>query len=188
MGLFRSPETLSTLRSESADRFLRWREVERAVDEIHAARRGRDVQPQPQHRDTDSDSNNNNNNYNGNNSNNNGNRNNHSRKWSKGKWEAEWEAGLSRDVAQRLREEPAPTQNASGTTSSHVVWMGGSEFDPLHIPSLFVFSLSLFGPLTGRVARSVEELLGKMQPRGSHLGLALIGGFLLGVGVGLLLR
>ncbi|KAI0258572.1 hypothetical protein BC834DRAFT_910918 [Gloeopeniophorella convolvens] len=38
MGLFHSPETLSLLRSEAADRFLRWREVERAVRSVQESR------------------------------------------------------------------------------------------------------------------------------------------------------
>jgi hypothetical protein len=177
-GLFRSPETLSTLRSEAADRFLRWREVERAVDEIHSVRRVReDERKLTQHHLHRNDSHN------------------HTRAWSKAKWEAEWETGLSREVAQRLREDTITahdtrTSGPSNTSTAppHVMWMGNTEFDPLHIPSLFLFSLSLFGPLTGRIARSVEETVEKMQPRACHVGLALVGGFFFGVGFGMLVR
>jgi hypothetical protein len=37
-GIFRCPETLSLLRSEAADRFLRWREIERAASTVHESR------------------------------------------------------------------------------------------------------------------------------------------------------
>jgi len=37
-GIFRSPETVNLLRSEAADRFLRWREIERAACTIHESR------------------------------------------------------------------------------------------------------------------------------------------------------
>jgi mannose/fructose/N-acetylgalactosamine-specific phosphotransferase system component IIC len=73
-------------------------------------------------------------------------------------------------------------------SSPPAVWLSDTDFDPLHIPSLFVFSLSLFGPLSGRMARSVEDVFGNMQPRGVHVGLALVGGFVVGVGLGLLMR
>ena len=38
-GIFRSPETLDLLRSEAADRFLRWREIERATCTVHELRK-----------------------------------------------------------------------------------------------------------------------------------------------------
>lgn len=77
-GLFRSPETLSSLRYEAAERFLRWREVECAVERINAS-----------HRETMSLSSN-------------------EPLWNKAKWEAEWESRLSHDVAISCeREDPA---------------------------------------------------------------------------------
>lgn len=39
VGIFRSPETLNLLRSEAADRFLRWREIERAACTVHELRK-----------------------------------------------------------------------------------------------------------------------------------------------------
>lgn len=76
-GLFRSPETLSSLRYEAAERFLRWREVECAVEGINAS-----------HRETVSLSSN-------------------EHLWNKAKWEAEWESRLSQDVAISCeREDP----------------------------------------------------------------------------------
>jgi len=68
-GLFRSPETLSSLRYEAAERFLRWREVDRAIEGINAAHR------EIVSLSTDDPS------------------------WNKTKWEAEWESRLSEDVA-----------------------------------------------------------------------------------------
>jgi hypothetical protein len=38
-GIFRSPETLNLLRTEAADRFLRWREIERAACTVHESRK-----------------------------------------------------------------------------------------------------------------------------------------------------
>jgi hypothetical protein len=48
-------------------------------------------------------------------------------------------------------------------------------FDPLHLPSLFVFSLSLFAPLKERVASAMGSL---------GVQVALLGGFCVGFGVG----
>lgn len=74
-GLFRSPETLSSLRYEAAERFLRWREVERAVENIAESHRetAQYIAEKPQG-------------------------------WNKAEWEAEWETRLSQDVATRTRE------------------------------------------------------------------------------------
>lgn len=68
-GLFRSPETLSSLRYEAAERFLRWREVQSAVEGINTYRR------EIISLSTNEPS------------------------WNKAKWEAEWESRLSEDVA-----------------------------------------------------------------------------------------
>jgi hypothetical protein len=37
-GIFRSPETLNLLRSEAANRFLRWREIEQVASTVHESR------------------------------------------------------------------------------------------------------------------------------------------------------
>ncbi|KAF9238050.1 hypothetical protein BU15DRAFT_88490 [Melanogaster broomeanus] len=75
-GLFHSPETLSSLRYEAADRFLRWREVERAVENLGASHRetAHYISAKTQG-------------------------------WDKEKWEAEWEIRFSQDVATRARED-----------------------------------------------------------------------------------
>ncbi|KAF8558682.1 hypothetical protein OG21DRAFT_1374856, partial [Imleria badia] len=80
-GLFRSPETLSSLRYEAAERFLRWREVERAVENIAAIHRETAyyISEKPQG-------------------------------WDKAMWEAEWEIRLSQDVATRTRENTVTTR------------------------------------------------------------------------------
>ncbi|KAI9567766.1 hypothetical protein HD554DRAFT_2106744 [Boletus coccyginus] len=80
-GLFRSPETLLSLRYEAAERFLRWREVERAVENIAAIHRetARCVAERSQG-------------------------------WDKARWEAEWEIRLSQDVATRTRENTVTTR------------------------------------------------------------------------------
>ena len=80
-GLFRSPETLSSLRYEAAERFLRWREVERAVENIAAIHREtvHYIAEKPQG-------------------------------WDKARWEAEWEVRLSQDVATRTRENTVTTR------------------------------------------------------------------------------
>ncbi|KAF8452581.1 hypothetical protein L210DRAFT_3468588 [Boletus edulis BED1] len=80
-GLFRSPETLSSLRYEAAERFLRWREVERAVENIATIHRetAHYIAEKPQG-------------------------------WDKARWEAEWEIRLSQDVATRTRENTVTTR------------------------------------------------------------------------------
>ncbi|EGO26816.1 hypothetical protein SERLADRAFT_464293 [Serpula lacrymans var. lacrymans S7.9] len=78
-GLFRSPETISMLRFEAAERFLRWREVEREVKNIAQSRKdvfGPAVKPKSEEP-----------------------------VWDKAEWEAQWDHTLSKDVTRRLRED-----------------------------------------------------------------------------------
>ncbi|KAF8639160.1 hypothetical protein AX17_001648 [Amanita inopinata Kibby_2008] len=59
-------------------------------------------------------------------------------------------------------------------------------YDPLHFPSLLLFSMSLLGPLKERFDGSLSfiwDALGEAQVR-----VALIGGFVVGIGVGLAIR
>ncbi|KAI0061129.1 hypothetical protein BV25DRAFT_795376 [Artomyces pyxidatus] len=142
-GLFRAPETLALLRAEAADRFLRWREVERAV---HAVRR-------THHHARASQS---------------------TAAWSKAAWESEWDASLSHDVARRLREGTVTGEEAPRPSCAP------APFDPLHLPSLFVFSMSLFAP--------VKESLRQVHLSGTRLGLVLVGTLCAGVGIGMMLR
>jgi hypothetical protein len=48
--------------------------------------------------------------------------------------------------------------------------------------------MSLFGPLTGCIARSIEEFLEKLKLRDYHVGLALVGGFCMGIGFSMFIR
>ncbi|THH21410.1 hypothetical protein EW146_g127 [Bondarzewia mesenterica] len=177
-GLFRSPEKLTLVRTEAADRFLRWREVERAVRTVHQARSTvlANQSPTPSHhisgtdpnlsyftdvgetRDVDAKGD----------------------RWNKANWEAEWDSTLSRDVARRLREytiTSAPPALSHSSPSSSCI---PAAFDPLHLPSLLVFSLSLFAPLKERIAQ--------VQVTGGRLGFLIVGTLCAGIGIGLALR
>ncbi|KAH9968183.1 hypothetical protein BC827DRAFT_1170874 [Russula dissimulans] len=147
-GIFRSPETLTLLRSEAADRFLRWREIERAAGTVHESR-------------TDA-------------------RSQQGVNWDKAAWETEWDATLSRDVARRLRE--CTVTGTSGPSQVHAkdAPCTPAFLDPFHIPSLVMFSLSLFTPL--------KENISQITLSGRRLGIVLVGTLCAGVGVGLALR
>jgi len=147
-GIFRSPETLNLLRSEAADRYLRWREIERAASTVHESRS--DARSKQQ-----------------------------GVAWDKAAWETEWDATLSRDVARRLRENTA----TSAPPQTHVArndTCTPALLDPFHIPSLVVFSLSLFTPLKDGIAQ--------MSLSGKRLGIVLVSTLCAGVGIGLALR
>ncbi|TFK31776.1 hypothetical protein BDQ12DRAFT_618299 [Crucibulum laeve] len=158
VGLFHSPETVALLRSEATDRFLRWREVERAADDVHASRRhtGKNTAR-------------------------------HNSKWDKSRWESEWMETLSLDVAKRVREGTITERDIIRTKEkeSHPPCIN-SPFDPLHLPSLFMFSVSLLGPLRSHMRRTLSDFfdaLGELNVK-----LALVGGFLVGMGIGVYAR
>ena len=109
-------------------------------------------------------------------------------RWNKARWEAEWDANLSRDVARRLREDTLTPDDCLLGSPPRPGCDAGSPYDPLHLPSLFVFSMSLLGPLTGRIAKSIEDFLDTAQLQDYHVGLALLGGFCVGVGFGMLVK
>ena len=98
--------------------------------------------------------------------------------WDKATWETEWDATLSRDVARRLREGTV----TSGPISVHAksATCAPAVLDPFHIPSLVMFSLSLFMPL--------KDSLAQMSFSGKRLGIVLAGTLCAGVGIGLALR
>ncbi|KAL1948350.1 hypothetical protein VTO73DRAFT_12425 [Trametes versicolor] len=222
IGLFRTPSTLAMLRAEAASRFLRWREVERAVERVqwgvHASTSQTTATktPMPPHAQPEEKRG----------------------WWDKQEWEAQWEGELSHEVALHLRRRRAGTvrritplstlpptgqtsyfraRDAPPTTLETPVPRDTSEeggllsppcpsaaFDPLHIPSLVVFSVSLLGALRTRVARSLGLYNGKpaagaaapeeiTQRRGGRsfgyqfgVGFALMSAFCAGVGIGLL--
>lgn len=114
--------------------------------------------------------------------------------WSKEKWESEWESNLSRDVAQQLHAQTS-TQYHPDPSVSHVFELpsspplsciGPPSFDPLHLPSLVVFSISMLGPLQSRLARSITDFVHQFGDY--QLGVALVGGFCFGLGLGIFLR
>ncbi|OJT06825.1 hypothetical protein TRAPUB_2342 [Trametes pubescens] len=223
IGLFRNPSTLARLRAEAASRFLRWREVERAVERVqwgvHASTSQTTAMktPMPAHAHP-----------------------NEKRGWwDKEEWEAQWEGELSHEVALHLRRRRAGTVRritplSSLPPASQTSYFRARDapsavpdtpmprdadeqergllspscpsaaFDPLHIPSLVVFSVSLLGALRTRVARSVglhgvKRAAGAVVPedgqqrRGGRsfgyrfgIGFALMSAFCAGVGIGLL--
>ena len=221
--LYRRPESLATLRIEAVDRFMRWREVERAVGsllrspEARATRRvsaqrtprahtGLEQSPIANRRGEG--------------------------RWDKTRWEAEWEGTLSTDVAKTLRtrratnprttvtdyfnrEESSTTSTAthnersmphdccssSCPRSAHVRGDGvpSPSFDPLHIPSLLAFSISLLAPLKARFGRMfrfhsspADDAMSSSDKLPSDVdtnmrGWVLAGAFCAGVGIGLVL-
>lgn len=169
------------------DRFLRWREVERVVREIKSAgKRKRDSEQEIT-----------------------------TERWSKAQWEMEWMETHSLHVARRMREstitQRAVTKAQSRSNVQSLSPDSPSEqdgdspsmydpnekrsfqpsssisFDPLHLPSLFFFSLSLFDPLKSRVKQSVAGFWGDWDWKLSAMQMAIIGsvGFCFGLGVGL---
>ncbi|KAH9934105.1 hypothetical protein B0H21DRAFT_79618 [Amylocystis lapponica] len=194
-GLFRSPATLALLRGEAAARFLRWREVERAVARVDAhadAPRRCTRRTMVQRRAWPGRT-----------------------RWDKAAWEAQWEGTLSQDVAVQLRRRRAgtavpplrqpqmPERRASEAAcdalpvSSAGALACSQVFDPLHVPSLVAFSFSLLAPLRARLfarfglgrSQMVEKTEGASRRHGygaGLVGLALVGAFCAGIGLGLL--
>ncbi|KAI8989020.1 hypothetical protein BD414DRAFT_322872 [Trametes punicea] len=237
-GLFRTPSTLAALRAEAAARFLRWREVERAVERVqwgvsssstvHSSMMKTPLAPLAEGHAPDEKRG----------------------WWDKEAWEAQWEGTLSQEVALHLRRRRAGTARRISPLSSlppvgrverqtsyfrrpsaspdastaaldtpipRETDQGGllsppcpsaAAFDPLHLPSLMVFSFSLLGALRTRVARafglhgtkntsrdrpSAMDASGAQTRQGSSggfgftfgVGLAIVGAFCAGVGFGL---
>jgi len=102
---------------------------------------------------------------------------------------------LSRDVAKRLRENTLTERNVryysddDSGVDAHDPSRSSSclgRYDPLHLPSLIMFSISLLGPLRARVGKSISgfvEALGDCNVR-----VALLGGFCMGIGFGFFLK
>lgn len=228
-GLFRTPSILAALRAEAAERFLRWREVERAVERvnrgIHASTSAMKT-PMPPHTQSDASVAD----LNG--------------RWNKEAWEAQWEGELSQEVALHLRRRragtvrritplpslPARTRDERQTSYFHAQSDANAAldtpmplttdertlvscpsisaaFDPLHLPSLVVFSFSVLGALRTRIFRSVGISGGREDARrrasasnaeddrrqgGKRgfgytvgIGIALVSAFCAGFGIGL---
>lgn len=225
-GLFRTPETLAHIRAEAVARFLRWREVERAVDRIISTSAG-ECHPRSSRSNRIADSA-----LKISTTSSRGKKGKSS--WNKAQWEAEWEGSLSEDIAMGVQRRkradtalpPHPQEQPSHTLDGVrppvfsdmqtnrmrrlSQTCAPAPFDPLHIQSLFMFSLSLLGPLRARVAQSlsfgligrraaaevaesepaVEKTESGTKKHGAHLsfglGLALVSAFCAGIGIGLL--
>ncbi|KAH8102072.1 hypothetical protein BXZ70DRAFT_51209 [Cristinia sonorae] len=196
--LLRSTETLLTLRVEAADRFLRWREVERSVE--NALNTGpespnveRVLRDWRLHADPASHP---------------GFKSLTSVRWDKEKWEAEWEGSLSADVSLALRQRRS--QSRTHPLSEHSTSSGPSRhtsldeksfvrdrpangvpalsLDPLHIPSLVAFSYhSLLAPLRARLANIFTPAFSSSAHPAKSLGMSvgiLFGAFCAGLGFG----
>lgn len=166
--IFRRPEALATLRLEAADRFLRWREVERAVGRIlspsEEAHQSQSTSQQTTRHNPSSGSR-------------------RYAHWDKAQWEAAWEDTLSTDISKTLRTRRGverrstamdyftpDTPMARSSAYQHPQKDTGQisrprktsysqrditrplSFDPLHLPSLLAFSVSLLAPLRTKIA------------------------------------
>ncbi|KAI9060036.1 hypothetical protein FKP32DRAFT_1668357 [Trametes sanguinea] len=230
-GLFRSPNILASLRAEAASRFLRWREIERAVERVQwgvssSSSTAHPLATKPPQSDGSSTG--------------------EKRGWwDKEAWEAQWEGSLSQEVALHVRRRRAGTTrriaplDATERQTSYFRGAGlspdasvgaldtpmprdadkggllsppcpsAAAFDPLHLPSLMVFSFSLLGALRTRVGRAlgfspsalpsrdrsatINAQDQQQQRKGNGrsvgftfgIGLALVSAFCAGVGFGL---
>ena len=198
--LFRSPEALASLRLDAAERFMRWREVERAVGHVLGG-----TSPPPEAERTPVVG-----------------RAGAPQRWDKARWEVEWEGALATDVAKTLRARrgagagrrqtitaaraprprvaPLCTDVGVGTSHDEEAPSAPAYFDPLHLPSLLAFSFSLFGPLKSRLARMfTSSRAPPANEKAADAGVfedarqsssggatwALLGAFCAGVGVGI---
>ena len=172
--LFRSPETLSSLRMEAADRFLRWREVHHVHNALTlsvatsspALLKGHSCSPTKV-------------------------------RWNKVDWEAEWDYKLSKDVSDLNKStlpplSPSKPPSPSNSNSSCAAYYSPTTFDPLHLPSVFMFTLSLLSPLRYRIfGEPMETLGGPATTRNTkpiNWGfLGIMGAFCAGIGLGMLI-
>jgi len=172
--LFRSPETLTCLRMEAADRFLRWREVHR----VHNALTLSVPTTSPSHLKVHPSSPT-------------------KVRWNKADWEAEWDYKLSKEVSDlhtSTLPPLSPSKPPSPSNSSNcVAYYSPTTFDPLHLPSIFMFSLSLLAPLRYRIfGEPMETLDGPTATTKSTKSvhwriLGVVGAFCAGIGLGVLI-
>jgi len=190
-GLFHCPETVGLLRGEAADRFLRWREVERAVREIRSTGKRKRDQEIPGWTKA---------------------------QWEM-EWMENHSLHVARRMREgtitqrdipkaqsRSNYQLLSTDSASEDHGDSLSMYDPNEeiderydrgssfrppssisFDPLHLPSLLFFSLSLFGPVKSRVNQSARGLWGGWNWKLSPMQMAIVGGlgFCVGLGVGL---
>lgn len=175
--LFRSPETLASLRMEAADRFLRWREVHR----VHNALTLSTTTTSPTHLKAHQC---------------------HSPtkiRWNRADWEAEWDYKLSKEVSDlhtSALPPPSPSKPPSPSNSSScAAYYSPTTFDPLHLPSIFMFSLSLLAPLRHRIfGEHMETLDDPTTTTKANIAqpfnwgvLGVMGAFCAGIGLGMLI-
>lgn len=173
-GLFRSPQTLATLRSEAADRFMRWRELEYAADDYSQTLGRRTTELDKLNDSLWADK--------------------ESRGWNK----AEWEASLSEDLARRMSTTSAQQQSQFQTTAQRPGNEKGTkklpeayfapQLDPLHMTSLLMLSASAIRALfwRGSVMTGASRQSGPVW-LGWRIGLAIVSVFCAGVTFGLAL-
>ena len=171
--LFRSPETLISLRMEAADRFLRWREVHRVRNGSTLSVPTTSPTPHKAHPYSPTKT-----------------------RWNKADWEAEWDYRLSKEVSDlhvSTLPPPSPSKLSSPSNSSGcAAYYSPTTFDPLHLPSVFMFSLSLLSPLRYHIfGEPMETLDGSTTTRGtksvSWSILGIMGAFCAGIGLGVLI-
>ncbi|KAH8829141.1 hypothetical protein DL96DRAFT_1596824 [Flagelloscypha sp. PMI_526] len=75
--------------------------------------------------------------------------------WSKQKWESDLEISLAQSVAHGLRRKTKEVSSPSEPSSACTA--GSFPLDPLHLPSMILFSTSLFGPLKRTIVRSLSS-------------------------------
>lgn len=169
--LFRSPETLASLRMETVDRFLRWREVHRVhnattLSITAGSQKGHPYYPTKI-------------------------------KWNKSDWEAEWDYRLSREVSdlnKSFLHPPSPSKppSPSNSNGSCAAYYSPTTFDPLHLPSTLMLSISLLSPLRYRIfGDPMGTLDGSTTTRSTkpvNWGiLGVVGVFCAGIGLGVLI-
>jgi hypothetical protein len=100
---------------------------------------------------------------------------------------------LSQDVAKRLRENTLTERNVRHHNGGDVDPQHdpsrscmGHSYDPLHFPSLVMFSFSLLSPLRARVGRSISGFVEALGD--GNVKAALLGGFCMGIGFGFFLK
>lgn len=171
--LFRSPETLTSLRMEAVDRFLRWREVHRVHNALTSSIPTTSSTLTRTHPYSPTGT-----------------------RWNKADWEAEWDYKLSKEISDlrtSTNPPPSPSKPPSPSNSSSCgAYYSPTTFDPLHLPSIFVFSLSLLSPLRYHIFGEPMETLDNppttRSPRSVNWGImGIMGAFCAGIGLGVLI-
>lgn len=117
-------------------------------------------------------------------------------KWNKADWEAEWDYRLSQEVSDLnkpfLPPSPSKPDSPRNSSSNCGAYYSPPTFDPLHLPSVFMFSMSLLSPLRYRIfGEPTETLDGSTTTRNTkpfNWGIiGIMGAFCAGIGLGMLI-